>query len=160
VLPIGERAREEMREGLGLMEEAPASDIAELEAIGAIPIPDEYAPHSSFIKREEKAPPRPAFAPSPAPSAPPAISEDMLRSIAEETIARFAREYFSTLPPPQPPKLSPETLRRGIEEAVGGIIHEIAREIIERVAWEVIPQMAETLIREEIEKLKSETLPQ
>ena len=32
----------------------------------------------------------------------------------------------------------------------------LARERIETVAWEVIPQMAETLIREEIRKLKGE----
>ena len=31
-----------------------------------------------------------------------------------------------------------------------------AVERIERVAWEVIPQLAETLIREEIRKLKGE----
>ncbi len=162
-LPVGERALEEMRKGLGLLEEAPASGLAELEAIGAVPIPEEPVPPQPFLMTEKKAPavpPRAAAPQAPAAPAAPVISEEMLRSIAEEIITRFAREYFSRLSPPQPPKLSDETLRRGIEEAVGGIIREMAWEVIERVAWEVVPQVAETMIRAEIEKLKSETMPQ
>lgn len=41
-------------------------------------------------------------------------------------------------------------------EALAG---KLAREIIEKVAWEVVPALAETLIKEELEKLKTEKSP-
>lgn len=120
-LPTGARAREEMREGLGLEEEQ-APGMSELEAFGAIPMAEEPVPPPP---RREAVPPRAPRAAAAAPSSvvqPPAVSEEMLRAIAEETIAR------------------------------------IAREVLERVAWEVIPQLAEQMIREEIERLKAETM--
>ena len=67
----------------------------------------------------------------------------------------MAREIFKDMKPPIP-KISEETMRRGIEEAVGNIVRELAKDIIERVAWEAIPQLAEVLIKEEIERLKAE----
>jgi CheY-like chemotaxis protein len=122
-LPTGARAREEMREGLGLEEEQ-APGMSELEAFGAIPMAEEPVPPPPPPRREA-VPPRAPRAAAAAPASvaqPPAVSEEMLRAIAEETIAR------------------------------------IAREVLERVAWEVIPQLAEQMIREEIEKLKAETM--
>jgi CheY-like chemotaxis protein len=118
VLPVGERAREEMRESLGLGEK-PAPEISELEAFGAIPLSEEPVPPPP--PRREAVPPRAPVAAAHSVQ-PPAVSEEMLRAVAEETIAR------------------------------------IAREVLERVAWEVIPQLAEQMIREEIEKLKAETM--
>lgn len=84
------------------------------------------------------------------------LSEKELRSVAEETISKMAVEIFKDMTPPVP-KISEETVRRGIQEAVTLIARETAREVIEQVAWEVIPQLAEVLIREEIERLKAET---
>jgi DNA-binding response OmpR family regulator len=83
------------------------------------------------------------------------LPESELRQMAEETISRMAAAAFKDLPPPTIPKISDETLRRGIEEAVMKVAREIAKEVIERVAWEVIPPLAELLIREEIERLKA-----
>ena len=40
------------------------------------------------------------------------------------------------------------------EEQVASIVTRISRDIIEKIAWEVIPDLAETLIREEIRKIK------
>jgi hypothetical protein len=40
------------------------------------------------------------------------------------------------------------------EEQLAAIVSRISREIIEKVVWEVVPDLAETLIREEIRKLK------
>jgi DNA-binding response OmpR family regulator len=87
---------------------------------------------------------------------PPSVPASELRQIAEETVSRMAREVFKDIPPPTP-KISEETVRRGIEEAVMQIAREVAREVIEKVAWEVIPQLAEVMINEEIERLKAET---
>ncbi len=113
-LPFGEKAREEMREGLGIGEQ----EVTEPSVFGSFSAEPE-------IEEPPAPPPRRAPAPSraAAPSfEPPAISEEMLRAIAEETVTR------------------------------------IAREVLERIAWEVIPQLAETMIREEIERLKAETM--
>jgi DNA-binding response OmpR family regulator len=87
---------------------------------------------------------------------PPSVPASELRSMAEETVSRMAREVFKDMPPPTP-KISEETVRRGIEEAVMQIAREVARDVIEKVAWEVIPQLAEVMIKEEIERLKAET---
>ncbi len=124
-----------------------------------------------------------AFAKLPA-AQPQALSASDMWSVAEETVQKIAKEFFegrqsapalqsATLPegelggmaeevfkqapPPQLPKISEETVRRGIEEAVSKIAREVAREVIEKVAWEVIPQLAEVMIKEEIERLKAET---
>lgn len=40
------------------------------------------------------------------------------------------------------------------EEQLAAIISKISRDIIEKVVWEVVPDLAETLIKEEIRKLK------
>jgi DNA-binding response OmpR family regulator len=88
---------------------------------------------------------------------PPQISADMLRTMAAETISKMTADIVKNLPPPPLPKISDETVRRALEEAVSKIAREIAREVIEKVAWEIIPQLAEQLIQEEIERLKMET---
>lgn len=40
------------------------------------------------------------------------------------------------------------------EEQLASIVAKISRDIIEKIAWEVVPDLAETMIREEIRKLK------
>ena len=40
------------------------------------------------------------------------------------------------------------------EEQLAAAISRISREVIERIAWEVVPDLAETLIKEEIRKIK------
>jgi hypothetical protein len=86
---------------------------------------------------------------------PPALPESELRRMAEEAISRMAADAFKDMPPPPLPKISDETVRRGIEDAVMKVAREIAKEVIERVAWDVIPPLAEQMIREEIERLKA-----
>lgn len=164
-LPVGEKAMEEMRAGLGLSGkgEQAQPEIVNFESLDmATSAADEYRPQQapprrpvpdSFAPREYVPPP-----PEPGAAAPvSAMSEERLRSIAEETISRVAREYFKSTSPVQSPKVSEDTVRRGIEEAVSKIAREIAREVIEKVAWEVIPDLAEMLIKAEIERLKVET---
>lgn len=43
------------------------------------------------------------------------------------------------------------------KEAIEATLSAAAREIIEKIAWEVVPSIAEALIKEELEKIKSET---
>jgi hypothetical protein len=44
-------------------------------------------------------------------------------------------------------------------EALQALAAQIAREVVEKVAWEVVPALAETMIKEEIEKLKNAIPP-
>jgi hypothetical protein len=85
---------------------------------------------------------------------PTSISESELRKMAEETVSRMAQEKFSDMTP-LVPKVSEETVRRGIEEAVMKIARDVARDVIEKVAWNTVPQLAEVMIKEEIERLKA-----
>jgi DNA-binding response OmpR family regulator len=88
---------------------------------------------------------------------PPQISAEVLRTMAAETISKMSADIVKDMAPPPLPKISDETIRRGIQEAVSKIAREIALEVIEKVAWEIIPPLAEHLINEEIERLKKET---
>jgi DNA-binding response OmpR family regulator len=85
------------------------------------------------------------------------LPESELRSMAEQTISQMAADIFRDMPPPPLPKISDETVRRGLEAVLATIAREMAKEVIEQVAWEVIPRLAEHLIKEEIERLKAET---
>ncbi len=167
-LPIGRKAMEEMRAGLGLAEDTETlePEIVNFESVAmasgsfaekmkARPqaARPEQAPHiSSMPEAREYIPPPPE--PETALGSP--VSEERLQRIAEEAASRAAHQYFNKMAI-QPPKISEETIRRGIEDAVSKIAREIAREVIEKVAWEVIPDLAEMLIKAEIERLKAET---
>jgi CheY-like chemotaxis protein len=84
-----------------------------------------------------------------------------------ETELQFApeEEYVPIRPPVEPPlsipdaapvKASPAVYGEPVlsDEQLASIIAKISREIIEKIAWEVVPDLAETLIREEIRKIK------
>jgi CheY-like chemotaxis protein len=139
-LPIGAKALEEMRAGLGLT--------------GKSEEPPQIATFEGFDMAME--PEQKSTLPKSAPAAQPALPTIELRGMVEETVAKMAEEFFKGMPPQALPKISEETIRRGIEEAVMKVAREIAKDVIEKVAWEVVPQLAETLIEEEIERLKTE----
>ena len=50
--------------------------------------------------------------------------------------------------------LSEEDVEQLIEKVVTKVVEKLAESILERVAWEVVPDLAESLIREEIRKIK------
>lgn len=153
-LPTGAKAVEEMRAGLGLTEktEERQPEIVTFESFEtALEPPVQPTPLPKPVQATP-APPRPVT-----PSVqPPTLPTEELRKMAEESMAKMAAEAFKDMPLPSLPKISDETIRRGIEEAVMKVARLMAREVIEKVAWEVIPQLAENLIKEEIERLKLE----
>jgi DNA-binding response OmpR family regulator len=166
VLPVGEKAVEEMRAGLGLSGKGkpPEPDIVSFESLDmATTAAEEYQPQQAAPRRSEPyvPPMREAreYVPPPpetevaAPAI--AISEERLRNMAQETITRMALDYFKKMPPVQPPQVSEEMLRSVVEESVTKIVRDVAREVVEKVAWEVIPDLAEMLIKAEIERLKA-----
>jgi len=148
-LPMGNKALEEMRTGMGLSgkQQEGQPEVVTFESFDlAMDAAARETPRAS--KPETSAAPRTEMPP-------PMLSPSEVRSMAEETINRMARDVFKDMKPPIP-KISEETVRRGIEEAVKKIAREVAQEVIEKVAWEVIPALAEHLIRAEIERLKAE----
>jgi hypothetical protein len=41
------------------------------------------------------------------------------------------------------------------EEQLKTLLASVSREVIERIVWEVVPDLAETIIKEEIRKIKA-----
>jgi len=185
ILPVGAKAVEEMRAGLGLTEweEESQPEVVTFESLAKTMKADQQAAVKKSVPSPAPAAPRPSQPPVQQPMVsasdvwgiaedtvakmakdvfdqmppikPQQLSDDKLRSIAEDIFSRMARDMFKDMRPPVP-KISEDTVRRGIADAVTAIAREIAREVIEKVAWEVIPQLAEVLIKEEIERLKEE----
>jgi CheY-like chemotaxis protein len=52
--------------------------------------------------------------------------------------------------------LKEEDLAALVEKVAGTIIEKLAGSILERIVWEVVPDMAETLIKDEIRRIKEE----
>ncbi len=84
-------------------------------------------------------------------------------SLMRETDRQFApeEEYVPVIaaapPTGEPVAVTPSvSVSAGAvsEEQLAAIISKISRDIIEKVVWEVVPDLAETLIKEEIRKLK------
>jgi CheY-like chemotaxis protein len=55
------------------------------------------------------------------------------------------------------PSFSPSGEVTLTEEQLAAVVSRISRDLIERIAWEVVPDLAETIIREEIAKIKAGT---
>jgi hypothetical protein len=130
VLPVGRKAMDEMREGLGLAKADAAArhpDIVSFESLDMA----SRASHEDYAYTQ------------PVVTEPPATA-------TQRAATREPEQPFST--PSRAPEVSDEMLKGVAREA----IEKAAREILERVAWEVIPDLAERLIREEIERLKAE----
>jgi CheY-like chemotaxis protein len=140
-LPVGKKAVEEMRAGLGLSSAAERMkpEAGGIESLGLAAV-------SALDTFEKPAPHRPE---TPKPRLPE----------AREYVppVRFESATETKLPPVQPPAVSEERLQKILEESVTKIVRESARQVIEKVAWEVIPDLAEMLIKAEIERLKKET---
>ena len=75
---------------------------------------------------------------------------------AQEEEYQPAAEIFPAAEeePLPPPASGAEGVVTFTEEQLAAAISKISREIIEKIAWEVVPDLAETLIKEEIRKIK------
>jgi CheY-like chemotaxis protein len=182
VLPVGAKAVEEMRAGLGLNEQRTEPEVVPFEAFD---VSMENAPKADLPHEQKHFAPAGSAHEPPVPRqitddqvrnmvessvskavkeaidnraapTPMVLPESELRGMAEKIISKMAQDMFKDMPPPPLPKISDDTLRRGLEEAASKITRDIAREVIEKVAWEVIPQLAEQMIKAEIERLKAE----
>jgi CheY-like chemotaxis protein len=135
-LPLGAKALEEIREGLGLAEEPSRDDLFKPSGMQSEIVSFESLDMASRVSHEDYAPPAPAR--QMPPQAPPALA---------------------AAPPTAPPAESPaaaEVSEELMQAVTRQVVEKMAKEIIERVAWEIIPDLAERLIRDEIERLRSE----
>lgn len=146
-LPVGKKAVEEMREGLGLTgrPEQSEQEIVSFESLDmAMSTAQEYIPpRQEGLRRPEPKPYMPPMREAREYIPPPPDSEDVLPA---EALPKASQQ----------PRVSEEMVRSMVEEQVSRIVSKIARDVIEKVAWEVVPDLAAMLIKEEIERLKAE----
>jgi hypothetical protein len=50
--------------------------------------------------------------------------------------------------------LSDEQLTEIVERVAGAVIERLAAPVLEQVVWEVVPDLAESMVREEMAKIK------
>ena len=157
-LPVGDKAVEEMRAGLGLMDETAeiAPEIIPYESF-------EIAMETPAKEEISMSPPVTSHPAMPTESA--AVSSTLtaveLRKIAEETISKMAKDVFAQMPPVRPPTLPESELRRMAEAAISEMAKEafaktplpqppalsasdlwsIAEETIAKMAKDVFAQM-------------------
>ena len=173
-LPIGAKAVEEMREGLGLTEpaEEPQPEIVSFEDFDlATEVPPKIAPPFA----PKSAAPAPLAPQQPnaagAPAQPPTVPEPELRKIVEETVARMAKQAFEKIPAPQAAVLSEGELRSMAEKTLSKMAAdvfkdmppppppEISDDTVRRGIEEAVSKMAREIARDVIEKVAWEVIP-
>jgi CheY-like chemotaxis protein len=90
--------------------------------------------------------------------------EEPFAPVGEETFAASpiaAPEAVSAPPAPaaveaQVRGLSEEELAQVVEKVAGAVIERLAGTVLEKIAWEVVPDLAESMIKEELRRLKGE----
>jgi CheY-like chemotaxis protein len=183
-LPTGDKAMEEMRAGLGLVEKTggPQPKTAAPESLDtAMKNIEEFAPPSKPAQSETEHP-RPTMRPAATPrrepevvtaSMPlPQISEETVRRMAEETITRMAKEVFANLPPVHVPTIPESELRSMAEAAINELAKEafemlpppqppkVSEETVRRGIEEAVSRIAREMAREIIEKVAWEVIPE
>jgi hypothetical protein len=123
--------------------------VAEPDTGGVFEIEAEPAAQMTFVSGLDEAFPTTA----------PGVPEVELQFAPEEKYVPVI-PTVEAAPPPVPPA-APVALSPAVhvesslsEEQLASLVEKISRDIIEKIAWEVVPDLAETLIREEIRKLK------
>jgi CheY-like chemotaxis protein len=155
-LPVGDKAVEEIRAGLGL------SGKGEEEQAEIIPFESFDLAMESETKAKEPILPKPQAAQlSAAPPLNVTLPEGELRRMAEEAITKMAREAFEKVPLPEPPKIPADELRSIAERTIASMAKEeyaslppsqvsaisaselwsIAEETISKMAKEMFAQM-------------------
>ncbi|HSA77761.1 MAG TPA: response regulator [Nitrospirota bacterium] len=182
-LPLGEKAVEEMRAGLGLTDKKEESqpEIVTFESLDmATQTSGDFAPSPKPLKPAAE-PPRSTRSSEArrgepevvTPSMPmQQISEETVRRISEETIAKVAKDMFAKLPPVQVPTLPESELRRMAEETIAKMAKEaiemmpppqppkVSEETVRRGIEEAVSKIARELAREVFEKVAWEVIPE
>ncbi len=171
-LPIGAKAVEEMREGLGLTEpaEEPQPEIVSFEDFDlAMETSPKTAPPSAPKPAAPAAPQQPK--PAGAPAQPPTLPEHELRQIVEETVAQMAKQAFEKISAPQAAVLPEGELRSMAEKTLSKMaadvfkdmppppIPKISDDTVRRGLEEAVSKIAREIARDVIEKVAWEVIP-
>lgn len=105
------------------------------------------------IEFEDKLVETPSIVAPPVETAPVPLPEPTPAPVIEPEVA----PAVTTPIPPQEPALAaqPDASQALSEEQLRNLLSQASKEMIEKVIWEVVPELAETLIKEEIKKLKA-----
>ena len=143
-LPVGAKAVEEMRAGLGLIgeKEKRRPENVTIESLEKAMGADQSA---AFTPITPSPPPQ---RPIPSSVQPPTLPEGELRKMAEEAVARMAKEVFANLPPVQPPTLPEGELRKMAEEAVA----RMAKDVFANLPPIQPPQLSDEALRGMVEE--------
>jgi CheY-like chemotaxis protein len=183
-LPIGDKAMEEMRAGLGLTDkkEEQQPEIVTFESLDmATKTFEDFAPSPKTVQPTAEPPrptTRPAFVPRKeqevaTPSIPmPQLSEEIVRRMVEEAVEKVAKERFEKHPSLQPPTLPEAELRTMAEAAIAKLAKEavemlpppqppkVSEETVRRGIEEAVARIAREVAREVIEKVAWEVIPE
>jgi len=113
-------------EKLDLVEEGPEWGIAEEPLVGIEPTPQ--AVEEYLITAAEAA------------QAAEPVTPPMAAAVVEERVRAFSEEELAQI----------------VERVAGSVIERLAGTVLERIVWEVVPDLAESLVREEIRKIRQE----
>jgi CheY-like chemotaxis protein len=108
----------------------------------------QFAPEEDFMPSEHSLTP---FATAPIPVPPPAGEAPESIFAPEEEFVPAPEELAPAPVPSAPAPGAPVALS---EAQLSDLVSRISRDIIEKIAWEVVPDLAETIIKEEIRKIK------
>jgi len=140
--------------------ESPVSSTEDELDWGDLAEPSEMAQMYESFEEELTPPPMPPVAPEPAPA--PAAKPEPPQVAAAPT----PQPAPSPAPPVAPvpmsaPAAAPvERVEQAVaalsEEQLSAIVERVAASMLEKIAWEVVPDLAESLIKEELRKIREE----
>ncbi|BCA80273.1 response regulator [Desulfuromonas sp. AOP6] len=86
----------------------------------------------------------------------PIVFEETASTVAEALFEEPAQEVpvAYTPAPAEAPAVSEAEVSRIVERVAAEVVERLAGTILEKIAWEVVPDLAESLIKEEIRKIK------
>ena len=91
------------------------------------------------------------------PTPPPSTTDTAVKITREALEAAFPQMYSGSVQPSRQADPAPSGPDGPLTpQALDPAIQQMAREIIEKITWDVVPQLAEILIKEELEKLKTD----
>ncbi len=148
-LPLGEKAVEEMRSGLGLADQKEET-VPEMIPFESLDLSFEAELQAEQITPPKSAAIRPETPPAAPPLRPSTLPESELRKMAEEAMAKMAKEVFEKIPVPQPPAIPLSEIRSMAERTISGMAQDV---------FAKMPPIKEpTLTESELRKMAEEAM--
>lgn len=144
---------------------------AEADADGAFVIPEEEVP-AEAMATEETAPVEAASEEIPAPDDAGSLSEGDIKDSVRVSVSRIVvdsirkmdmKEVILAALMPEMKSLMEDIIRKSAPKIIEGLVKDVMKEVsaqvrkdIEKIIWETVPDLAESIIKKEIDSIKSE----